>query len=232
MQSGLNENRVDDGKRFRDSVLYTFLFLLLLWGIRITEYYLKEDFGELGILPRTAEGSLGIFTGPLIHGDFYHLISNTFPLAILGIGVIYFYRQVAHLVIGIIYLVSGLAVWLIARDAYHIGASGIVYGMMFFLLTSGFIRNDRRQLAISFVILLLYGGSMFSGLLPTDSSVSWEAHGMGALAGVFSALLFRKTYVPTVQDLNDELEETPSIDYTGEAEFYYKIKYKDKEDME
>ena len=200
------------------------------------EYFMNVDLGRLGIYPRTLEGSLGIITGPLVHGDFYHLISNTFPIAILGIGVIYFYREISHLIIAIIYVASGIFVWLIARDAYHIGSSGIVYGLMFFMLFSGIIRNDRRQLAISLVILFLYGGSMFSGLMPGDSSISWEAHSMGALAGVACAFFFRKRELPAFRDtLREHAEHNDGeegVSHTGKEDFYYKIEFRDKEEKD
>ncbi|MDH5397759.1 MAG: rhomboid family intramembrane serine protease [Cyclobacteriaceae bacterium] len=182
----------EDRKRARDSAFYTFVFLGILWLTKCIEYYSGADFGVFGIYPRTLEGMGGILLSPFIHGDFYHLISNTIPIGVLGFGVIYFYREVAHYVIGLIYLLSGFWVWVAARSAFHIGASGIVYGLLFFLLLSGIIKRDRKQLAVSFVILFLYGGSMFSGLMPLDASVSWEAHVTGAVSGIFCAVLFRK----------------------------------------
>lgn len=177
------------------SVKYTFSFVILIWVLKIVEIAFQLDFGVLGILPRTAEGSIGIFTAPLIHGDFYHLLSNTFPLIILGLGLFYFYDKIALNVILLIYIMTGFWVWMAARDAYHIGASGIVYGLLTFLLFSGFLRRDKNTLTISFVILVLYGGSFLIGIIPTRSGISWESHLMGAIAGIFCAVYFRKSNV-------------------------------------
>ena len=88
---------------------------------------------------------MGIFVAPFIHGNVFHLISNTFPLIFLGVGLFYFYHRIAWQVILAIYLISGFWVWLAARDAYHIGASGVIYGLIFFMLLSGFIRKNTRS---------------------------------------------------------------------------------------
>lgn len=177
--------------RFRRSVGYTITFIGLLWFIKLSENYLEADFGNYGILPRTLEGSLGIFLAPLIHGDIYHLISNSFPLLFLGILLFYFYDKIALNVVLLIYLMTGIWVWVVARDAYHIGASGVVYGLLTFLLFSGFFRRDRNTLAISFIILVLYGGSFFSGFIPNKMGISWESHLMGGMAGLLCAFYFK-----------------------------------------
>ena len=112
--------------RFKYSVAYTLSFVFLLWVIKALEWALSFDFGIFGIHPRTLSGTFGIITGPLVHGDYMHLISNSFPLILLGIGIFYFYDKIAVEVFFWIYFVTGLCVWAMARDAYHIGASGIV----------------------------------------------------------------------------------------------------------
>ena len=182
-----------DGIKFRRSISYTFSFIALIWLVKITESYLQIDLGSLGIYPRTLSGSIGIFLSPLIHGDFFHLLSNTFPLIILGVGLFYFYDKIVFNVIIIIYLMTGFLVWIAARNAYHIGASGIVYGLLTFILFSGFFRRNPQTLAISFIILVLYGGSFMAGIIPSSSGISWESHLMGGVAGVFCAVYFRKT---------------------------------------
>ncbi|MDH5599301.1 MAG: rhomboid family intramembrane serine protease [Cyclobacteriaceae bacterium] len=137
---------------------------------------------------------MGIFTSPLIHGDFYHLISNSFPIALLGVSLWYFYREVALKVIAIIYFFSGFWVWIVARSAFHLGASGIVYGLIFFHLSVGLLRMDRKTLSISLLVIFLYGSSILSGLLPLSEGVSFETHITGAISGLISAVLFRKNY--------------------------------------
>ncbi len=190
--------------KFSKSIIYTSAFVGLLWIIKLIENLFDYDFGIYGIFPRTIRGSLGIITGPLVHGDEYHLISNTLPILILGIGIIYFYEKAALSVFTLIYFMTGFWVWVAAREAYHIGASGLVYGMLFFLLFSGFIRKDPSTLAISFIVLLIYGGSLFSGFVPTEETVSWESHILGAVAGTFCAVYFRKTTIFSPLDFFEE----------------------------
>ncbi len=183
---------MEDARKFRKSIYFTLSFLTVIWLVKIVETTWHMDFGVYGILPRTLSGTVGIVTAPLIHGDVFHLLSNSFPLLILGVTFFYFYDKVAPLVLLLIYLMTGFWVWIAARAGYyHIGASGVVYGLLSFLLVSGFLRRDRRSLSISFIILFLYGGTFFFGLVPGDSRVSWESHMMGAIAGIFCAVYFR-----------------------------------------
>lgn len=185
----------EDRKKVGRSLRYTLYFIGLIWLIKLIEIGFNIDLSEFGILPRTVHGSVGIFLAPFIHGDFYHLMSNSVPILLLGSFLFYFYYRIAFKVILLIYLTTGIWVWVAARDAYHIGASGIVYGLITFLLFSGFLRKDRSSLAISFIILLLYGGTFFMGVLPQDPSISWESHLMGAVAGILCAFYFRTDLV-------------------------------------
>lgn len=201
----------EEGNKMRRSIYATMSFVTVIWGVKIIEFTFDINLGQYGILPRTLSGSIGIFTAPFIHGDIYHLISNSLPLLILGIGLFYFYDKIATAVILIIYLMTGFWVWIAARDAYHIGASGVVYGMLTFLLFSGFIRRDSRTLAISFIVLFLYGGSFFAGIVPEDSAISWESHLMGAVAGIFCAVYYKNFKLSNAlnHDLIDEDDEEP-----------------------
>lgn len=151
------------------------------------------EFTFLGIFPRTLEGSLGILTSPLVHGDIFHLISNTIPIFILITGLFYFYRLIAVPVFFLIYFMTGFWVWIAARDAFHIGASGVVYGLISFLMFSGFFRKDVRSLAVSFIMMILYGGNMIYGIAPGNPEVSWESHLLGFLSGLFCAVYFRSS---------------------------------------
>lgn len=179
-----------DVLRFRYSVAYTLSFIALLWLIKTIEWALSFDFGVWGIHPRTLTGTLGIITAPLIHGDFTHLLSNSFPLILLGIGVLYFYRNIAIPVFLWIYFATGIFVWILARDAYHIGASGVVYGLVAFLFFSGLFRRDPRSIAIAFAVILLYGG-MFYGVIPTDPTISWESHLLGSMVGICLSFYYK-----------------------------------------
>lgn len=176
---------------FKRGIYLTLSFVLLLWGIKSIEWAKDIDLGYFGILPRTLKGSIGIITGPLIHGDLLHLMSNTFPLLVLGLGLFYFYHRIALEVFAWIYLATGFWVWVIGREAYHIGASGIVYGLMMFIFWGGVFRKNPRSLAISMIIFFLYG-YMIYGIFPGDDGVSWESHLMGSVAGIFLAVYFKK----------------------------------------
>lgn len=197
--------------RFKYSVAYTLSFVFLLWVIKGLEWALSFDFGIFGIHPRTLSGTFGIITGPLVHGDYMHLISNSFPLILLGIGIFYFYDKIAVEVFFWIYFVTGVCVWAMARDAYHIGASGIVYGLVAFMLFSGLFRRDTASIAIALIVVFLYGG-MFYGLIPSDPQISWESHLMGSFTGLFCAFYFRNSPLPGDKPLPDSHEEDPYLE--------------------
>lgn len=209
-----------EGIKLRRSIYYTLAFVALIWGIKIIEFTFDYNFGEFGILPRSLSGSVGIFTAPLIHGDVYHLLSNTLPITILGVGLFYFYDRIALWVVLLIYLITGFWVWVAARDAYHIGASGVVYGLLTFLLFSGFFRRDSSTLAISFIVLFLYGGTFLTGMIPEDTGISWESHLMGAIAGVFCAVYFRNYKIGNLVRQEPEEDQPESSRFT----YYYKPK--------
>lgn len=203
-----------DQRRLRRSIYYPIGLCLFLWFVKALEWMLAMDFGSLGILPRTLEGASGILLSGFIHGDVFHLMSNTIPLVLLGGAIIYFYDQLGFRIILLLYLATGVMVWVLARPAYHIGASGLVYGMLSFLLFSGLIRRDRQTLAISFTVLILYGGSMFSGLLPGDPRISWESHLIGFGVGLICAIYYRNASLIAVEkeDLDEQGQDNASVE--------------------
>lgn len=203
----------NEARKFKNSVFFVVSFTILLWLVKALEWAVALDFGFLGILPRTLSGTMGIITAPLVHGDVLHLISNTFPLLLLGISVFYFYDRIALEVFAWIYFMSGFWVWMAARDAYHIGASGLVYGLVAFLFFSGLFRRDTKSLSISLVVIFLYGG-MLQGLFPTNDRISWESHLLGALAGAFCAFFYRdakKLKMAVGREMGQEGETSPAM---------------------
>lgn len=202
--------------KFRTSIIYTMTFVGILWLVRIVESLLSFDLGVLGIHPRSLAGTVGIITGPLVHGDFQHLMSNSLPLIFLGIGVFYFYNKIAVEVFLGIYFFTSFWVWMVARDAYHIGASGIVYGLASFLLFSGFFRKDSKSIAISLIVIFLYGGMAF-GLFPLNEGISWESHLLGALSGLIAAFLYRRHELAN----RDEYLEAETIESPKENDKAY-----------
>ncbi len=181
---------MDEKKKFYHSLVFPGFFLFLIWFIRLTESGLGASFVKLGLYPQKWLGLFGIFFSPLIHADFKHLIDNSVPLFVLSLAIFYFYREIAYKIFFIIYFVSGFFVWIVGREAYHIGASGLIYGFAAFLFFSGVIRKNISLLAISLLVIFLYG-SLIWGILPYDYQISWESHLMGAITGVALALLYR-----------------------------------------
>lgn len=219
---------VSEAHKFQRGIWVTLLFTFLLWIIKAIEVAFELDFTEFGILPRHLYGMFGIITGPLVHGDIFHLISNTFPLIILGVGLFYFYHRIAFEVIFIIYLMTGFWVWLAAREAYHIGISGIIYGLLSFLLFSGFIRRDTKSLSVSFIVLFIYGGNMIYGVFPYNTGVSWESHLLGAISGLFCAIFFRNVAINYKIESKEEtiVVNNPMNEASVKSKIVYSVKAK------
>ena len=185
-----------DRGRFLRAVLLTALFIAVLWWIKMIETWLGLSFSYLGVLPRTVQGLAGILVAPLLHGSVGHLINNTLPILVLGVLALSIYPRAAKPAIALIWLGSGLGIWLIGRESSHLGASGLSHGLMFFLFVLGLLRRDRAAISAAMIAFFLYGGMLLT-ILPGDPQVSWEAHMSGAFCGVLAALLwFRRDPPP------------------------------------
>jgi membrane associated rhomboid family serine protease len=194
------------------------IFIFLMWLVKIIEVLFETDFSFLGIYPLEAKGLPGIILSPLIHENFKHLFDNTVPLFFLATAVFYFYSEVAVKVCFWNYLLTGLFVWFAGREAYHIGASGLVYGLASFLFFSGIIRKYYRLTALSLLIVFLYG-SMVWGMLPEFyKNVSWESHMLGFVSGIILAVWFknegpqRPVYDWMEEDEEDEVDEVERVE--------------------
>ena len=168
----------------------SFLFTAVLWAVRIFDTAHPSDLNQFGILPRIPESLPGILFSPLLHADFLHLISNTFPVFFLLFVVLYFYEKSAFPVFLTVWILGGLLVWSFGRDAVHIGASGLIYGFASFLVFSGIFRKNIKSILIAVLIVGMYGGMVY-GILPLQSWISWEGHLAGAAAGAVSAYILR-----------------------------------------
>jgi len=230
--------------KLRYSLFVPVLFTVILWLIKFGEFSFQIDLAVLGIKPRTFSGLIGIITAPLIHADIWHLLSNTFPLLILWTGTLYFYRAIAHKVFLWIWLISGIGVWIFARPAFHIGVSGLIYGLVCFIFFSGIIRRSSRLLALSLLVTFLYGGMVW-GILPVPTPVSWESHIAGAIAGIISAIYFRNLGPQRQkfewEDEDDDEDGNDQLPFSGngtsgvpppkgETKIRYIYKQKDKEE--
>jgi len=198
-------------------------FIMVVWLVRFFEIEFHFDFSPWGIFPLTLKGLRGILFSPLIHANFEHLVANTFPLFILTFSLFFFYRKSAYSILILIYLLSGLFVWIAGREALHIGASGIIYGLAAFLFMSGILSYNVRLLTISMIVALLYGGLLW-GIFPIKPEISWESHLWGGVSGLGLALLYRKqapsNQMPEEDEDPDDSEDEdilePDDDQSGE----------------
>jgi len=167
-------------------------FVLFLWFVFWFELKFGFNYNKYGIYPRSFKGLKGIFFSPFIHGDIKHLYHNSIPLFVLMFSLLYFYRNIAGKVFIYGTLFTGLLTWIIARKSYHIGASGIIYLLFSFIFFSGIIRKNYRLIAVSLMVIFLYG-SMVWYVLPVKDEVSWEGHLSGFLTGLLLAFYYRNT---------------------------------------
>lgn len=202
-----SEEQYETDKRIGwHSFFVSVTIVVILWLIKLVEFEFSLEFSDWGILPMHQKGLRGILFSPLIHGNFDHLIANTFPLMILVFSLFFFYRKNAYFIFLLIYFFSGLFVWLGGREAMHIGASGLIYGVAGFLFLSGVLSYNIRLLTISLVVAFFYGG-LFWGIFPIKPEISWESHLWGALSGLALAVLFRKSAPPKPEEQQEEEEE-------------------------
>ncbi len=187
----MNKDVEEEKRFFVRSLSYGLVIVCLIWFVKLFEIIIGAKLSFLGVYPQSLKGLPGIFFSPLIHGDFSHLISNTLPIFILTAMLFYFYNRIGLRVLVLIWLIGNIWLWVIGRESYHIGASGVIYGMAAFLFVSGIIRRHHRLMAISLLIAFLYGG-MIWGILPIREGVSWEGHLTGMLAGIVLAFFYRK----------------------------------------
>ncbi|WP_347922612.1 rhomboid family intramembrane serine protease [Pontimicrobium sp. SW4] len=185
-------NNQDQFKYTTGVVGFPLAFVMILWLIFWFEVRFGFSFNDLGVYPRTLSGLKGIVFSPFVHGSMEHLYHNSIPLFVLSVALFYFYREISWKVIGYGILFSGLLTWFIARPSYHIGASGLIYVLMSFILFKGIFAKHFRLIALSLLVVFLYG-SMIWYVFPIKEKVSWEGHLSGLIIGFVFALLFRKS---------------------------------------
>jgi len=171
---------------------YPIFFVLLIWIVFWFEVRFGFRFNDLGVYPRTFSGLKGIFFSPFIHSSMEHLYHNSIPLFVLSMALFYFYREISWKVIFYGILFSGFLTWCIGRPANHIGASGLIYVLMSFILFKGIFVKHFRLIALSLLVVFLYG-SMIWYVFPIKENMSWEGHLSGLIVGFVFALVFRKS---------------------------------------
>lgn len=195
------------------ALLRSLFVVSLLWCLKSAEILFHWDLSWMGIRPHDWSGLIGILTAPLVHGSLEHLFNNTLPLIIMGTVLLLGYPRSIWRVLILVWLLSGIGVWLFAREANHIGASGIAHGLFFFLLVASMFRRDKSSVAIMMIVFLLYG-SMTMTIFPREEHISFEYHFFGAVAGFIAALIWRdRDPKPIVKPYAWELqnEEDPII---------------------
>lgn len=221
---------------FLESLIFPLIFVAIMWLVHIVQYLFGMDLFWLGVKPRSFEGVLGIGFSPLIHSGFTHLTSNSIPFLASGAIIMSVFKPVAFRAFGIIYLLTGILVWLFAdfealQTNWHIGASGVVYGMVTFIFFSGLFVRNRLSIVMSLIMLVAFSG-MISGISPFEpditgqvqninwklkEGISWESHLLGAIVGMIVAFIYRVEIKR--EHKNDEWQEfetTPDAD----AEFF------------
>ena len=191
------------------SLKFSAIILIIIWSVKIFEIVFDYDFTEYGVLPRKFNGLIGILFSPLIHSDVNHLLSNSLPVIILCLLIFNFYSQIAKKILIYLYFISGLWLWCIGRESFHIGASGLIYAMASFLFFSGILRKNSQLSAVALLVIFIYGG-LFWGLFPIHKNVSWEGHLTGFIAGILVSFIFRKDG-PKRKKYNWEIEEDLEI---------------------
>ena len=174
------------------SIQQNFVFLLLLllglWVLHFINRMMHYRLNNLGILPRSLQGIIGIFVSPFLHGDANHLIVNSVMLFVLAILVLMGGRPEFYTISAMIILISGGLTWLFARPGIHIGASSLIMGYWGYLLVNSYQHPSLLTIVIALVCLYYFGG-LFMDLFPRDKRVSWEGHVFGFIAGIVASFL-------------------------------------------
>ncbi len=160
----------------------------IMWLIEALDSFAFDGrLDQHGIVPRTLSGLDGVLWAPVLHGGFGHLVVNTLPFLVLGGFVALGGIRRWLVVTAFILVLGGLATWLFARPAVHVGASGLVFGYAGFLLVAGFVEKSIRGVAVAIIVGVLFGGMVLRGITPVSTYVSWESHLFGLAAGVLAA---------------------------------------------
>jgi len=181
---------MDKNFKFTNAVIgLPLFFVLFLWFVYWLEIRFDFDFIEHGVYPRTFSGLQGVIFSPFIHSDLEHLYNNSIPLLVLLAALQFFYVKQSFTVIfyGIIF--SGLITWLIGRQNYHIGASGLIYVLFAFIFFKGIFTKYYRLVALSLTVIMIYGGMVWYVFPKVDDTVSWEGHLAGLITGFVLAIL-------------------------------------------
>ncbi len=173
----------------KDELVGIVAFIIVTWGVFLTSVVMPIN--NFGLIPRDASGLIGIVTMPFLHGSLSHLINNTISLCVL-LALLAGSRTRSWEIVVAVIVGGGILLWLFGRPAIHIGASGLIFGLIAFLIVSGIFERRAIPMIVSVITGLLYGSTLLLGVLPTSSGVSWDGHLCGAAAGIAVAYLLTR----------------------------------------
>lgn len=169
----------------RQGIIFSTSLIGLIVAGYAVQVFVWSGVGEFGVVPRTARGLIGIVTMPFLHANFGHLLANLSALCVLlGFMFAFHSKRLPEVVIGVI-LVGGILLWLFGRPADHVGASGLIYGLAAFVIVSGIVQRRFLPVVAAIGVAVMYGSSLFWGLIPVHPGISWDGHLAGGLAGAF-----------------------------------------------
>lgn len=187
-----SKNMSDTNFKFSNSVIgLPLFFVLFLWIIYWLQIRFDFDFYRFGIYPRDFIGLRGVFFSPFIHENLDHLYNNSIPLVILLAAMQFFYPKQTFGVISYGIIFSGLITWVVGRENFHIGASGLIYVLVSFIFFKGIQTKYYRLVALSLTVILLYGGMIWYVFPDVDQSISWEGHLAGLITGFVLTLFYK-----------------------------------------
>jgi len=182
----------DNHFKFTPKVLLLPFFLVLsLWIVFWAEKRFNLNLGQYGIFPRTFEGLRGILFSPFLHGSLSHLYNNSIPLLMLTTAIAYFYSELTYKILLYGVLLSGFLTWIIGRDNYHIGASGQIYVLVSFIFFKGIMTKYYRLVALSLLVIMVYGSLVWYVFPDIEVGISWEGHLAGLITGFVFAVRFK-----------------------------------------
>jgi len=196
LQSFVDSRNVHTIKRDFISIV---IFIGIIWIVFILDRFLPLE--QFGLVPRNLHGLVGIVAMPFLHGDLSHILSNSVPL-FFTLVLLASSRAHSGAIVVLITVLAGGGLWLFGREALHIGASGLVFGLIAFHIFAGIFEKQFKTIAIALLVGTLYAGTILNGVMPFQKGVSWDGHLIGAIAGALVALIAAKLDNDTYKSKN------------------------------